>query len=232
MPSWQEIVREHLSGLALDTAEKDEIHAELAAHLEESYEGFCAEGLPQWEAVERTLVQVADWQDLQRKILNARRRKQPMQKRVRQLWIPGFLTMMLSTIFLIVLQKFGFQPRLLGSGSNGILFYAPWLVSLPFFGALGAYLSARGGGLLGTALLASVFPALALTVVFVLLFPIDFVIERGIGRPVDFGAAATALLRDGIDWILVPGVALLAGGFFVHFLFNRQSWSKTGQLAG
>ncbi len=226
MPNWQELVRQRLSGLALDAAEKDEIHAELAAHLEESYELFCAEGLPQREAVERTLVQVSDWQDLQRKILIVRRRKQPMQKRVHQLWIPGLLTMMLSTIFLIALQKLGFQPRLVGSGPNGILFYAPWLASLPFLGALGAYLSARGGGLLGTALLASVFPALALTAVFLLMFPIDFVVERIIGRPVDFSIVATALLRDGIGWILVPGVALLAGGFLVHLLFNRRSWSK------
>lgn len=115
---------------------------------------------------------------------------------------------------------------------TGFFFYAPWLASLPFFGALGAYLSARGGGLLGTALLASVFPALALTAVFLLMFPIDFVVERVIGRPVDFGLVATALLRDGIDWILVPGLALLAWGFLVYFLFNRRSWSKTGQLAG
>jgi hypothetical protein len=193
-----------------------------------SYEVFCAEGLPQREAVERTLVKVADWQDLQRKIVIARRRKQPMQKRVHQLWIPGLLTMMLSTIFLIALQKLGFQPRLVGSGPNGILFYEPWLASLPLFAALGAYLSARGGGSLGTALLASVFPVLALTAVFLLMFPIDFVVERVIERPVDFGTVATDLLRDGIDWILVPGVALLAGGFLVHFLFNRQSWSKTG----
>lgn len=228
MLNWQELVRQRLSGLALDTADRDEIHAELAAHLEESYEAFCVEGYPQREAVERTLVQVADWQDLQRKILTARRRKQPMQKRVHQLWIPGLLTMTLSTIFLIVLQKFGFQPRLVGSGPNGILFYAPWLASLPFFGALGAYLSTRGGGLLGTTLLASVFPALALTTVFLLMFPIDFVVEQVIGRHVDFGTVATELLRDGIDWILVPGVALLTGGFLVHLLFNLRSLSKTG----
>jgi hypothetical protein len=232
MPNWQELVRQHLSGLALDPAERDEIHDELAAHLEESYEAFCAEGCPQREAMERTLAKVANWQELQHKIYTAKRRNQPMQERVRQLWIPGVLTMMLSTTFLIALQKLGFQPRLVGSGPNGILFYAPWIASLPFFGALGAYLSARRGGLLGTALLASVFPALALTAVFLLLFPIDFVVERVIGRPVDFGAVAAALLRDGIDWILFPGLALLAGGFFVHLLFNRRSWSKTGQLAG
>jgi hypothetical protein len=232
MPNWQELVGQRLSGLALDAADKDEIHAELAAHLEESYEVFCAEGLPEREAVQRTLVQVADWQDLQRKILIARRREQPMKTRVHQLWIPGFLTFALSMIFLTTLQKLGFQPRIVGSGPNMIPFYAPWLASLPFFGALGAYLSARRGGLLRTMLLTSVFPVLALTAAFLLMFPIGFVIERVIGRPVDFSIVATAILRDGISWVLLPGVALLAGGFFVHFLFNRWSWSKKGQLAG
>lgn len=226
MPDWQELVRQRLSGLALDDAEKDEIHAELAAHLEELYEVFCNEGLAQREAVQRTLVQVADWQDLQRKILTARRRGQPMQERMHQLWIPGFLTLTLSMIFLIALEKHGFHPRLVGSGPNTILFYAPWLTSLPFLGALGAYLSARRGGLAGTALLSSLFPVLALTGAFLLMFPIGWVAERIIGRPSGFGIVATAILRDGIGWILVPGVALIAGGLFVHLLFNRRSWSK------
>ena len=121
-----------------------------------------------------------------------------MQKRVHQLWIPGFLTLTLSMIFFVTLQKLGFQSRIVGSGPNTILFYAPWLTSLPFFGALGAYLSARSGGLPGTALLASVFPVLALTAAFLLMFPIGFVFERIIGSPIDFSVVATAILRDGI----------------------------------
>jgi hypothetical protein len=226
MPNWQGLVRQRLSGLALNAAEKDEIYAELAAHLEESYEVFRQQGLPEQEALQRTLAQVADWQDLQRKILIARRREQPMQKRVHQLWFPGLLTMTLSTVFLMTLQKLGFQPRNIGSGPDGILFYAPWLASLPLFGALGAYLSARSGGLPRTMLLASAFPALALTGAFLSMFPIGFVIERIIGRANGFGMLATELLRDGIDWILVPGAALLAGGFLVYLLFDRRAWSK------
>lgn len=149
-----------------------------------------------------------------------------MQKRVHQLWIPGFLTLTLSAIFLITFQRLGFQPRIVGGCPSAILFYAPWLASLPFFGALGAHLSPRSGGLLGTVLLASVFPVLAVTAAFFLMFPIGFVIERIIGSPVDFSIVATAILQDGIGWILVPGAALLAGGFLVPLLFNRRSWSK------
>lgn len=53
MPDWQELVRLRLSGLALDAAEKDEVHAELAAHLEESYEAFRKEGLAEHEGIQR-----------------------------------------------------------------------------------------------------------------------------------------------------------------------------------
>jgi hypothetical protein len=163
MPDWQELVRQRLSGLALEAEEKDEVQVELAAHLEESYEAFCKEGLPEKEAVHRTFEQVADWRDLQRRILIAKRSGHPMQKRAQQLWIPGLLTLILSMVFLATLQELGFHARMVSWRDSDILFYVPWLVSLPFFGALGAYISSRAGGSRGTVLLASVFPALALT---------------------------------------------------------------------
>jgi hypothetical protein len=226
MPDWQELVRRRLSNLALDAEEKDEVQEELAAHLEESYEVFCKEGLPEKEAVHRTFEQVADWRDLQRRIFIAKRSGHPMQKRVHQLWIPGFLTMALSIVFLVTLQKLGFNPRMVSWRDSDIFFYAPWLVSLPFLGAFGAYISSRAGGSRRTALLASIFPALALTLTFLLMFPIGFIVERIIGSQVNFNIVAASLLRDGIDWILVPGAALLAGGLLVHLLFGRRLSSQ------
>ncbi len=141
MPDWQNLVRQRLSGLAVDAAEKEEICNELAAHLEETYESLRAEGLADQEAVRQTLAQVADWRDLQRKIFIAKRREHPMQKRLHQLWIPGFLTLTLSTVFLMTLQKNGFQPRIVSwNGPGTILFYVPgdpsarfcWLACFPY----------------------------------------------------------------------------------------------------
>src|SRR6266478_5063461 len=163
MPDWQELVCQRLSSLALDAEEKDEVQVELAAHLEESYEVFCKEGLPEKEAVHRTFEQVADWRDLQRRIFIAKRSGHPRQKRLHQLWIPGFLTLILSMVFLATLQNLGFHARMVSWRDWDILFYVPWLLSLPFFGALAAYVSSRAGGSRRTALLASVFPVLALT---------------------------------------------------------------------
>jgi hypothetical protein len=225
MPDWRELVRKHLSGLALDAAEREDVHTELAGHLDESCEALQTEGLPEREAVLRTLAQVPDWQDLGHRIAFAKKGENLVEKRIRQLWIPGFLTMIFSTLFLMTFQKLGFQPRN-WSGPGAILLYVPWLLSLPFLGALGAYLSSRAGGSRETALLASVFPVLALTATFLLMFPIDLVVERIIGTPVDFGNVATALLKDGIDWILVPGAALLVGGLLARLLLNRRSSSQ------
>ena len=105
-----------------------------------------------------------------------------MQKRLHQLWIPGFLALTLSMVFLAMLHNHGFQPRVVSWRYSDILLYAPWLLSLPFLGALGAYTSSRAGGSRGTVLLASVFPVLALTSAFLLMFPIGLIVERIIGN--------------------------------------------------
>ncbi|MGB2899435.1 MAG: permease prefix domain 1-containing protein [Candidatus Acidiferrum sp.] len=224
---WEELVRAKLAGLAIEPREKREVIEELAAHLEESYEALLREGVAEQAAVQRALSQVTNWQDLQRKILIAKRREHTMQKRLHQLWIPGFLMLILSMVFLPMLQSLGFQPRSVSwSGPGTILLYLPWLLSLPFLGAIGAYISSRAGGSRGTVLLASIFPALALTGAFLSMFPIGFILGRIIGRQVGFGVVATTLLRDGIGWLLVPGAALLAGGLLVQFLFSRRSSSQ------
>ena len=223
MPDWQKFVRHRLSGLELDPAEREEVHAELAAHLEESYAGLCQQGLREKDAAERTLQEVTDWQDLRRNILAAKRREHPMKQRVQQLWIPGFLTLILSMLVLATLQTTGFHPRLVPSGPRTILFFAPWLLSLPFLGALGTYLSSRAGGSRRSALLVSVFPVLALATAFLLMFPIGWTVQWVLGRPIDFNTVAPALLRDGIGWLLLPGAALFAGGLLAQLLLSPRS---------
>jgi len=96
MPDWQKLVRRHLA-LLLDAAEKDEIHAELAAHLEDAYESTLRDGIKSSEAAKRTLGLARDWQDLRRKITLVRSGEDTMTNRVTQLWLPGLATFLLST---------------------------------------------------------------------------------------------------------------------------------------
>jgi len=225
MADWQKVVRQNLAGLRLDAAEKDEVHAELAAHLEETYESLRAEGLADPEAIRRTLLQVADWRDLQRRIVIAKKTENPMQNRLHQLWIPGFLTLTLSTIFLMTLQKHGYQPRIVSwNGPDTILLYVPWLLSLPLFGGLGAYLSQRAGSSGSRVLLASIFPVLSLAACLFVILPVSFIVDSHVEHRIRMAG----FLRAFFEWVLVPGIALLAGGLPVQlFLSRRQSPRQT-----
>ncbi len=224
MPDWQELVRERLSGLALDAAERDEVHAELAAHLEESYEAFWAEGVPESEAVQRTLAQVADWKELQRKIDSTRSGKEIMTNRVTQLWLPGLLTFALSMSLEALVQKFGPRPIVLDldKGTPVLMFYTAWLLALPLAGALGAYLSKRAGGSVRMVLASSVFPVLPFAVVFLIAIPVGLVINHNLEHHI----VTAAYLSMSIGWVLAPGVALLAGGLAVQFLLSRRLDSR------
>jgi len=221
MLDWQKLVRQRLSGLALDGPEKDEVHAELAAHLEESYEAFSSEGVPEPEALRRTLAQVADWKDLQQKIDSARTGKDTMTNRVTQLWLPGLLTFALSMGLLELVQKFGPRPIVLDldKGTPVLMFYTPWLLVLPLAGALGAYLSKRAGGSARIVLASSIFPVLPFGVVFMIAGPVGLVISHSLAHHI----VTAAFFSLSVGWVLAPGIALLVGGLLMQLLISRRS---------
>lgn len=226
MRDWPELVEERLNGLALEPAEKAEIIAELAEHLEDICDAMSRHGVSEVEAVQRALSQVGSWRSLQSKILAAKRREYFMRNRVRQLWFPGLLTLFLAAFFLISLQMSGFRPYVLHSGASTVLLYWPWLVALLVFGALGAYVSLRAGGSRTTAVLTTVFPAAALAGAFLLMFPIGVTAELVTHRHSDWPMVAAFLLGDGISWLLIPGVALLAGGLLAQALMTGRGASR------
>jgi len=215
---WNELVRSRLAGLALDPADRDEVQAELVAHLEETYEAFRADGLTEQHAVQRTLALAGNWQDLQRRISLAKNGGLPMKNRLHQIWFPGLLIFALFTIFLFLFEQLPFQPHLVASGIG----YLPWLLPLPFLGALAAYLSFRAGGSRSASLFASLFPALGLAFAFLFMFPAGFFLERLFGWHVSFRTVATDLLRSPIISLLAPAIALLLGALPLQFLLSRR----------
>src|SRR5713226_8839282 len=221
MPDWQKLVRQRLSGLALDAEEKNEVHAELAAHLEESYESLRAKGNSEQAAMQQTLGQVADWQALRRRIQTARTKENIMNDRVRQLWLPGMLTFALSMALLELVQKFGPRPIVLDldKGTPVLMFYTSWLLTLPLAGAIGALLSQRAGGSPKILAISSVFPVLPFGVVFLIAIPVGLLIGHNLAHHI----VAAAFLTMMFGWVLVPGVALLSGGLLVQLLSRRSS---------
>jgi hypothetical protein len=229
MRDWREVVQSKLAGLRLVPGAKAEVIEELAAHLEEDCERLSGTGMNEELAAQKAMLQVPDWKALQRSICAAKNREDQMKDRVRQLWFPGFLTLTLSSALLMILQKQGWQPRIIFSNDLGLmLFYIPWLAALPLFGALGAYLSLRAGGSSRAMLFSGVFPVLTLVACLFVIVPFSLVIDRKIA----FHFRIEGFLNALIGWVLVPGVALLVGALPVRLLAYRQSDSDRLSSAG
>lgn len=108
MADWQELVSARLASIQLEECEKQEVITELAGHLEDSYETLRREGLPEDQAIRRALAQVANWKGLQRKICAAK--EYPMNARTSRIWLPSFVTLVLSVITLVSFALVGLAP--------------------------------------------------------------------------------------------------------------------------
>jgi hypothetical protein len=125
----------------------------------------------------------------------------------------------------MMLQKHGYQPRIVSwNGPDTILLYVPWLLSLPLFGGLGGYLAQRAGSSGSRVLLASIFPVLSLAAFLFLILPVSFIVDPHVEHRIRMAG----FLRAFFEWVLVPGIALLAGGLPVQlFLLRGQSPRQT-----
>ena len=226
MRDWESLVGQKLAGLSLEAEERREVIAELAGHLEEMIEQLRGEGLSEEVAIERALLQVRNWQSLRRKIQKARLKEDVMTDRVKQIWLPGFLTLFLSMMLLMLIQFFGPQPLIVSRSGWRMtapvaVIYVPWLLSLLLIGAMGAYLAGRAGASPRATLLSILFPALPYSIFFVIWIPVSLILDDHIVH----NTMRSALLMGLVAWVVLPGVALLAGGLPVRILKSRRAAS-------
>jgi hypothetical protein len=203
-PDFSFLVRERLGELKLDSAEQEEIIAELAGHLEEAYEQLRAKGLCNSEALQRSL-EGTHWRQLSRKIQSAKCKEGFMNDRTRKFWLPALVSLAISEgVLLAVSVTVATHAQLWRLGAAAM--YVPWLISLPFAGAAGAYLARRGGSGRKTLLAASLFPA-AIGLFFVLGgIAITVIWVRVFARPQWFYISLAFLVG-----VLIPCVALWLG---------------------
>lgn len=208
MPDWRELARTSLGALGLDPEREEEIVAELADHLENLYEAWRQRGASAEEAAAQALDEVPDWAELRREIHHAERGENAMNYRAKSLWLPGLVTLTLSASLLRLFIWAGLQPHIIWMDEHAFLwFHLPWLLVLPTIGALGAYWSRRVGGGWRERLLAGLFPAAAVTILFVALLAVAPFVDRQVPLAVKLAAFASRLLYSAV----IPGAALLLG---------------------
>jgi len=149
-----------------------------------------------------------------------------MTNRVRQLWVPGFLTLLVSMTMLMVIQFIGPKPLIVSAHGWRMIapvavIYVPWLLSLLPIGTMGAYLAGRAGASERAMFLSIVFPVLPYFVLFIIAFPVSLILDDHVAHNVMLSALWMGLGA----WVLVPGSALLAGGLPVQLLRSRRAAS-------
>src|SRR3984957_19518314 len=138
MPDWKKLVRERLAMLNLPPSTEKEVIAELAAHLEEIHEKVRQACVTDAAAVELTLQEIDNWSVLARNIRRAKSEGESMNYRTKSLlWPFAAVTWLGASLSVMVLQR---TDRLY---PNLILFYLPWLATLPLVCAAAAYLAQR-----------------------------------------------------------------------------------------
>jgi hypothetical protein len=136
MPDWKELIRRRMQPPPV--AQANEVIEELSTHLEETYNDLIDRGYAPQAAFERTLQEVDDCGVLCRRISRTRLlRRSPMNYRTRRLWLLVAVTWLGASLSVMLLQPTGrLYPDL-------ILFYLPWLATLPLACAAAAYLAQR-----------------------------------------------------------------------------------------
>jgi hypothetical protein len=223
MHEWRKFVQVQLARLPLPPGTKADVVEEIAGHLEEVYLRHRRQGMTEELAAQRAMSQISDWNALERHIRNAKESENLMHNRARQLWFPGLLTLTLVTALLPMLLKLGLEPRIVSwNGPDTVLLYVPWLMMLPLFGALGAYVSLRAGGSARTILVSGIFPLLSLGGCFFVILPLSIVLDRSLA----FHLTTAGFLGLLLSWVVAPGAALLTGALPVEILHIRKMHSE------
>lgn len=204
MRDWKPEVRRRILDLELPADVKEEVIAELAAHLEDA-EGDtgCA----------RELCEEFDegqWRSLKKAIRRAKNEEGIMNSRTKKLWLPAMGNLTVYTILLYI-GAFCFDeriwtPRLSPASHTALPLFHPWLAILPICGAVGALLGKRWDAPLGSRLIAGLAPSLVWLAVFAIMTAV-FVFAPGYFHGFPMRQVAVAAF----GWILVPAMLLLLG---------------------
>jgi hypothetical protein len=210
MPDRRPYLRARLGPLGLRREREEEILAELADHLEDQDAPDSAPSLPGTVDGDAT-----NWGLLARQIRHAE--EEGMSPTVKTIWVPGMGMLLCSFLLLLAITTW-VPPAAWLQPSALALCFAPWLLSYLGFGALGAWWSRRAGGSAAARFASGMFPlALHLSV---FLLPIVVAVASdvrlGTSTPLGIGLEpeplqAGFLLRVGLAWVLIPGVALGVG---------------------
>jgi hypothetical protein len=137
-PDWKQLVRERLAALNLRPAAKEDVIAELAAHMEDDCEEGIASGLAESEATRHALAGIR-WHRLARKIHvakieNSDSERGVMNQRTKKLGLPALMSLTLTAVLLVVFEKVHVRPLVVNLGHIAMTLQLAWFAAITITG--------------------------------------------------------------------------------------------------
>jgi hypothetical protein len=210
---WSALVRPHLASLRVDDRRRLEIEAELAAHLEDAYNGAVRRGCSDAEAVASAMERVPDWGALAAAVNQATDEGAMMTRHARAVLLPGTTMLVAAAAGMAVTLSATPADRWADprwyvhaiAAGLALLFYL-------VLGAIGAAWSRHVGGSPGERLAAGAFPLVLHVAVVGLGVGEDmlFALSRGAAGQ-HLGIHLASISRMILIMLVAPGTALLLG---------------------
>lgn len=210
MRDWSALVYRHLASVRVDERRRREISTELAAHLEDAYDGALRSGSTEAEAIARAMEHVPDWGALAVAVNRSTEENATMTRQAITVLLPG-TTILLAAATGMSLVVYSTPADRWVDPSWYVHAFAAGLAFLFYLllGAIGAAWSRHVGGSPGERLAAGAFP---------------LVLHAAIAGPVVGADMLYALSRGGagrhlginiinmtLVMLVAPGAALLLG---------------------
>jgi hypothetical protein len=130
-----------------------------------------------------------------------------MRDRVRVIWVPGLITMLLAFAGQALIFHYGSLHQVVELRGLFLVISVPWLAMLAAAGAVGAYMCRHEGGSPGQRLLVAVSPAMLMGAFLVLALMLSEAVEPQVPMRVKLSAITGFMLWETV----LPGMALLMG---------------------
>lgn len=202
-------VRKRLRKLRLDATGREEVFAEITAHLESVSEELKMSGTDASQADHLALSQLGDVSRLCRRIQQDRTGL--MRDRFRKVLLPAAIVVLMVYWPQIIIYRFVPEPRAYHIFGTYYAFSWGWLVAEACAGALGAWWCRQVGGNVRERVIVALAPAEAMGIVVALALPVGSITELYVDHRIPNVVSHPLMTLAALLWVLHPVVPGLIG---------------------
>lgn len=209
MSTIEQEVRNRLRKLRLDVIGREEVFAEITAHLESLIEEMKIAGLDASRAEQQALSQLGDVDRLCKRI--QRDRTELMRDAFRRVWLPAGVVILLVYWPQMLIYRFFPEPRAYHIFGTYYVFSWGWLLAEALAGAFGAWWSRHAGGTVRERLIVALAPAEAMGIVVALVLTSGTVVQFYADHRAPYFVSHPLMILAALFWVLHPVLPALMG---------------------